>query len=401
MEEFHKLKAEEQTCREITPSDLSNKSRVNVIKYLFIIGNYSRSYHYLKTLELIGNVSPKSFDQIEIDPHRFNKKFNKREIFDLLSNVNNQCDKIRSYDHNTTKSSLLELFYNSAIMIQREAFLPLIKPNYHISLSILIIKYLEYVKECEFDGYLRVIHSNSTHYQYLEQFSVGFIESMIQNELFHILDCYKLLVIPIQPMLLKNGLSQYIISVQKRIIENPSEDMQFSYSFIEYLSNTGNKSLLLNVYHFCNKMQHIKGTLLCMGLYFSCNNPDKIEIRNNFVQYSFMFAIGDYERRYHHKPQIKVINPVLCEHTTDELRCKLRNFGNKYPVIFNISVELNREYEILKIKLDTLTFADYNILSEIIKFLNVCHKFLIVEQTYQPNSVGYFEAKQSYESYIV
>ena len=413
---FERAKILYENNNNADPAILSKSIKIDLIKYSFIIGTYSKAFTYLKQL-LIDSGREYLVPELSIlmistrKDENYIGSYTKAQMLNLISRLY-WYDSGVSFNEGISKRAILNTFYKH---VRDDVTLN----NYKIWVIITISTYLDHIKDQDFvDGNrYHVMYFSEYEYQYLREKLASFFEDMMQRGLFYVLDCYgilnkpslyfrKTLEIMCKNKICYNSLKRCITVAQKLIIDNPNQKnvmidyVRTIYSFFE-LVNSGDKILLSRLMTFIINARQSELIIFCLGINFSMSNTNKIEIREKSTMFYhnvvFYFKYPFVGRQF-----FKTRFPTIM------LR-KLSKLKNKYPII-EISNVLNRRYDelIVHYKWGTITNdivnptneIDYNT-TNIKSFINECHNLLVIDQQYQPQGDGYIDVKREYESRIL
>lgn len=409
LDEFHVLKHENDLHNK-TPIEqlaLNNETLINLVKYCFIMGEYTRGVAYLKNVKSYGDPDKmiilidemwKIFDELSsLQGDRL--YWLKSNVKTYFNNVKNVYPDIIGSVLPKTLFSMLDVFY---VYAKKERD----NPNYNIGMWILIIKFLKHLKYLKYTKDLAGQPSYSfVQHSKLILYSEKVLMIMIRNDLVHILNCYGILQFATINWKTrsffdhKKYIRRYIQQLQKRILEDPT--------------NQNNRNALLKIYYTSNYYKNWPIKLLCLGVNFSCHRGDKIEIRNNFEKFKMIL-----EQNKHLKFLHGDMTDVLVRWNSNEnnninriIRKKLKNFKLKHSTMFCMSMSLSDSYtEVLKkIRIlpnvlcwyhkDLQLTADVG-LNILVGFINKFCNFVLEEQSYRIGSVGYVTARESFNNML-
>lgn len=418
--EFTDLKILNESNKDVDPTGLSKATKIDLIKYSFIIGDYSKADVYLKQLLIESNrqrlMGYLNFSKIEPRKHIIMfKSYNKAEIINLISRLYWHDSGI-TFNRKLSMSDILDVFYNH---IKNVANID----NYKIWVILTISTYLDYLK-CKGADEQNSKYFVEHKYDYLIRKIVEFFEDMMHRGLFYLLDCYGIFTSFSQYFtwasfgkLMKNKIcynsfKDCIMFAQKHIIDGsknktnvPKIDRNI-YSFYELVESWA-KILLLRLTLISVRMEQSGLIVFCSGINFSMTNPNKIKNRENMEMYCFIVEFlrdrlvsGHYQFSFFKRQLSETILKLLSK------------FKETYLPFFEISNILTNDYNKLnkyyskiyqeKTSSDAITIDVIDTLTtSVIKFINDFYNLLVTDQQYRPQGFGYLKAKKDYENRIV
>ena len=319
------------------------------------------------------------------------------DILERIKNVKNErLSKLVNKD-DVSFLDLLNEFYSYGRKI-------VITEDYDVQTWVIIAKFVEALVK----NNVIVYHPNFSDVQYccLRQSVNNFFESMANNNLLHILDCYGLLKplpthIPsgsleggkfVLNMRIKTShIKHYIIFIQM-IVDKWADHYTNKGKF-------GAKTLLIDIYETCRAYENYELMLFCLGVNFNCRNVSKIQSREKFESYKFMCE--EYTDIYSSFNDRILPESSISGAIRGIILQKLTIFREEHYFIFDVSDKLNDEYIKLTNIILPLSFVTYEVLRRLVEFINKCYRLLLVEQKYRPGGNGYVEANNSYNDTLI
>lgn len=377
------------------PNQSDRNINLNIVKYCFAIGDYNKSYIYLKQIcdeHTWEKLVTLKWSHINNNDRNI---WSKSKIVSRLSNIgtiDNDDEAFVPKNRKIIFSNVLQLLYNYSSQ-NRNLF------DSDVRMWIIIGKFLEHLAYFPEDVTIFILNPQ---YACLVTSFGKFCRTLVRNDLFYILDYHgfltnKLLVDGNNFMFFK----QYLINILVSTIDQGDVMLQpLTNTFINgimssnyYLKNRGTLGILFRLYELCIKFKYYEGVLLCLGVNFSCDNVTKIEIRSNFEKFKILYDSQTFGIGYKLYPHIsgKLMSVILG---------KLEKFREKFPLVFILKNNLDKLYQDIcdqsLINLDDI----YPYISRVVDLINNCYNFLAEEQKYRPNEEGYFESQDSYNNRV-
>lgn len=379
----------------IGPDQLDIDNKISLIKYCLIIGSYNEAYLYLKSMcdPLSLNFLDQTFARyfcngFECLPSNIVSRFEK------ISKIHVELNPQFAHIH---LSCLLSPLYQ---YLKQENFED---PN--IEIWLLVGHYLLAINVSNKPQILKLKRAKA--YDFLTETFTCFLRVALKHGLWYILNYNGFLFnksvqwvdkLDIQKELKSSILAnhRYIVSqknnnILSSINEAPNLNKLKHYTSIQKL---GYKNNLIVLYQLCYNFEFYNNILLCFGINFSCNNPEKIRIRMAIDEHDFLFNSntdifkkGAYPTEEKYRNVTSPIYKMVVQ--------KLTNFQKKYPIIFVCDSNLINECEGFE---DKHFRHMYHFLRRVIDYINGCYLFIVEEQKYRPGGYGYLEAKEHYNS---